>query len=199
MPRRYIDRRAETEIEAMLKREAIARSKAEEQTAEQASDKHAAPKKGGGQHRTGDWQGLVEQRILDGMERGMFDNLQGTGQPLNLDDDQFVPFEYRMAFRMLKSTGLAPLWVDMNKEIRADIERLHRFRDHIHGRWAEISVIELEHRRAEYAERIAAINSKILSYNIIAPSSHVHLGLLLAHEEMAQFDQPPQASDTMQQ
>lgn len=197
MARRYLDRRAEVEIEAMLAREEEARSKENQPAPDEGVDdkRHAAPKKGGGVRRgPGDWQGLVEQRILDGMERGMFDNLRGAGAPLNLDEDRFVPDEYKLAFRMLRSSGLAPLWVDLNKEIREDIARMHRFRAHVHAHWEQISVIEREHRRGEYAKRVKEINSKILSYNIIAPSSQVHLGLLLLDEELARFDDPAAAA-----
>jgi hypothetical protein len=135
----------------------------------------------------------VEQRILEGMEQGLFDDLPGAGKPLNLDEDQYVPDDLKMAFRMLRSTGLTPLWVEMNREIREDIARMERFREHIHGKLAEISAIELAHRRREYADRIKDINAKILNYNIIAPSSQVHLGMLLPDEELERFDRPPDA------
>jgi hypothetical protein len=193
MPRRYLDRRAEVEIEAMLAQQR--REQAQHQTfqkhesgdAQKVDDKKVT---GSARRTAGDWRGLVEQRILDGMEQGLFDNLRGEGKPLNLDEDQFVPDDLKMAFRLLHSTGLAPLWVDLNKEIRQDIERLHRFRVHVHGLWDQISDIERTHRRHEYERRIKDINSKIMNYNIVAPSSHVHFGLLLLDDEMARFDQP---------
>lgn len=192
MPRRYIDRRAEAEIEAMLERERLAQAKEQaEQSAQPDPSKPNA--RGAGRHQrraAGDWQGLVEQRILDGMERGMFDNLAGMGKPLNLDEDQFVPDEFKMAFRMLRSTGLAPLWVDLNKEIRADVERLERFRAHVHSRWSTISPIELAHRRGEYLQRLSEINGKIINYNILAPSSHVHFATLIISDELDKFDHP---------
>jgi hypothetical protein len=194
MPRRYLDRRAEAEIEAMLQRGDLAKAK-EAKDAERAKQRDPSnpngPASRGQRRGPGDWQGLVEQRIQEAMEQGLFDNLQGEGKPLNLDEDRFVPDELKMAFRLLRSTGMAPLWVDLNKEIRADIERLTRFREHIHSRWSTISAVELEHRRAEYLARINEINGKIINYNIIAPSSHVHLGTLIVADEMASFDTPP--------
>lgn len=192
MPRRYIDRRAEAEIEAMLKRGELAKAKEAEQARQREAQRDPSRPNARTQRRgPGDWQGLVEQRIQEGMERGLFDNLPGMGKPLNLDDDQFVPDDMKMAFRMLRSTGLAPLWVDLNKEIRADIERLVRFREHVHSRWSTISEIELEHRRTEYLTRVNEINGKIINYNIVAPSSHVHFSTLLIADELAKFDNPP--------
>ncbi len=192
MPRRYLDRRAEAEIEAMLEAEQQAAAESEADRPAEQPQRIGAAKRAGGRRAAGDWQGLVEQRIQEGMEQGLFDNLRGAGQPLNLDEDRFVPDDMKMAFRMLRSSGLAPLWVDMNKEIREDIARMHRFRAHVHGQWTRISAIEREHRRSEYVQRVKEINSKILSYNIIAPSSSVHIGLLLLDEELGKFDRPDQ-------
>jgi len=184
MPRRYLDRRAEAEIEAMLAREELSTSKDETKEGEPKTRAHATP--GGGRN----WQGLVEQRILDGIEQGLFDNLRGMGKPLNLDEDQFVPDDLKLAFRMLRSTGLAPLWVDLNKEIRNDIERLQRFREHVHSRGAGINPIEREHLRKDCIRRVQEINAKIVDYNILAPSSQVHLHTLILSEELAKFDHP---------
>jgi hypothetical protein len=134
------------------------------------------------------WHSLVEQRIQDGIERGLFDNLRGAGKPLNLDEDALVPEDMRMAYRLLRSNGLAPLWVELNKEIREDLERLSRFRAHVHERVQRTNAIQWEHRRNEYIARIVEINAKILNYNILAPSSHVHLRMLILDDELAKFD-----------
>lgn len=182
MPRRPIDRRAELELEALLAAEQTQR---EASAGDQQRVRQRAQAQGGA---GGGWAGLVEQRILDGMERGLFDNLRGMGQPLNLDEDQFVPEEMKMAFRLLRSTGLTPLWVQVNKEIREDIDRADRFRRLIQSRRATMSPLEWAHRRKEYAARIRDINDKILNHNILAPSSQVHLPLLRPEEELARFD-----------
>jgi DnaJ homolog subfamily C member 28 len=186
MRKRYLDRRAEQEIEAMLQRGELAAATNEGQADQQPAKAGgtAAQRRGG----AGEWQGLVEQRILDGMERGLFDNLRGAGQPLDLDADRFVPDELKMAFRLLRSTGLAPLWVELNKEIREDIARLHRYRAHVQARRPDSNPIELYSLRKDYLSRIHMINDKIMSYNILAPSSQVHFGLLIVGEELARFD-----------
>jgi hypothetical protein len=177
MVRRYLDRHAEAKLEALLRKQ-------QEQQAEEETDNQQQIQQRG----MSVWSGLVEQRILDGMAKGMFDNLRGTGRPLNLDDDAFVPPEMKMAFRMLRSTGLAPLWVELNKEIRNDIERMGRFRAYAHSRWEHTNQIEREHLRQQYRDRINEINAKIRDYNILAPSAQVHMMLLLVDEELAKFD-----------
>ncbi len=177
MPRRHLNRYDEAKLEAALRKQE-----------QEAVEPEQLPQQRG----MAAWNGLVEQRILDGMAKGMFSDLQGMGQPLNLEDDAFVPLELRMAFRMLRSTGLAPLWVQVNKEIREDLARLEHFRAHVHKRWEQINGIEREHLRQQYADRIKDINNKIRDYNILAPSSQVHMASLIPHEELRKFDHPQQ-------
>lgn len=136
----------------------------------------------------GAWRGLVEQRIQEGIERGAFDNLAGAGKPLNLDEDAMVPEDMRMAFRLLRSNGLAPLWVQLNREIRDDIERLHRFRAFVTGRWHDSNALQREHHRRDFMARVRDINDRILHYNITAPSLLVHLPMLIMDDEVAKFD-----------
>ncbi len=155
----------------------------EEAAAEQEPVTQSRPR-----HGAGGWRSLVEQRIQEGIERGLFDNLAGMGQPLNLHDDALVPEDMRMAFRLLRANGLAPLWVELNKEIRQDIDRLQRFRELVHERVERGNVIQWQHRRREYIDRVADINAKIRNYNILAPSSQVHLHILILEDELARFD-----------
>jgi hypothetical protein len=51
---------------------------------------------------------LAEQRILEAIERGDFNDLPGSGQPIDLNTDTLVPPEVRVANRILKNAGLAP-------------------------------------------------------------------------------------------
>ena len=63
------------------------------------------------------------------MRRGDFDDLPGTGRPLDLDDDRLVPPELRIAFRILKNAGLAPPEVVVRREIAALEAVLHQIAD----------------------------------------------------------------------
>lgn len=62
---------------------------------------------------------IAEQRILEAAARGDFDDLPGTGRPLDLDDDLLVPEDLRMAYRILKNAGYVPPEVQTLKEIGA--------------------------------------------------------------------------------
>lgn len=66
---------------------------------------------------------IAERRIRDAQERGEFNDLPGTGAPLDLDDDALVPEDLRVAHRILKNAGLLPPELEVHREIR-EIEGL---------------------------------------------------------------------------
>lgn len=66
---------------------------------------------------------IAERRIREARERGDFDNLPGSGAPLNLDDNALVPEDLRVAHRILKNAGLLPPQLEPHREIR-EIEAL---------------------------------------------------------------------------
>ncbi|MBX3652016.1 MAG: DUF1992 domain-containing protein [Burkholderiales bacterium] len=71
---------------------------------------------------------LAEKHIGEAQARGEFEDLPGTGEPLNLGDDALVPEELRAAYRLLKNAGCLPPEVEVHGEIR-DIEALLRAAD----------------------------------------------------------------------
>jgi len=60
---------------------------------------------------------LAENRILEAIEAGQFDNLEGRGQPLNLDDDSHIPPELRMAYKILKNADCLPPELVLRQEV----------------------------------------------------------------------------------
>ena len=60
---------------------------------------------------------LAENRILEAIEAGQFDDLVGEGQPLKLEDDSNVPPELRMAYKIMKMADCLPPELEMRKEI----------------------------------------------------------------------------------
>ncbi|RMG00082.1 MAG: DUF1992 domain-containing protein [Nitrospirae bacterium] len=82
---------------------------------------------------------IAEERIRRAMEAGEFDNLSNAGNPINLDDDSFVPEDLRAAYRVLKNAGCLPPELELRKEIvnlkdlietlDDDTERLKRIRE----------------------------------------------------------------------
>ncbi len=60
---------------------------------------------------------IAENRILEAMETGLFEDLPGKGRPLALEDDSHVPPELRMAYKVLKMADCLPPELEVRKEI----------------------------------------------------------------------------------
>jgi DnaJ homologue, subfamily C, member 28, conserved domain len=60
---------------------------------------------------------LVENRIKEAIEEGKFDNLSGSGRPLDLEEYFATPEPLRMAFSILKSAKCVPPEVELVNEI----------------------------------------------------------------------------------
>ena len=60
---------------------------------------------------------IVEERIRKAQQRGEFKNLQGAGRPLNLVDDQHIPEDLRLAYKILKNADCLPPEIELKKEI----------------------------------------------------------------------------------
>lgn len=62
-------------------------------------------------------ESAIEKQIKEAMARGEFDNLEGSGKPLDLEAYFNTPEDLRMAYSMLKSNGFVPEAVEIMKEI----------------------------------------------------------------------------------
>ena len=69
-------------------------------------------------------QRRVEEQIQESMDRGEFDNLPGKGKPLNLEEDQHVAPELRMAYRILKNANIPPEEVLLARGVNSLREQL---------------------------------------------------------------------------
>lgn len=61
---------------------------------------------------------IIEQRIRDAQEGGAFENLRGSGEPLDLAADTHVPEDLRLAYKMLKNADFVPPEIELKKKIR---------------------------------------------------------------------------------
>lgn len=60
---------------------------------------------------------IVEERIKKAQQNGEFDDLPGSGKPLNLDADQHIPEDLRLPYKILKNADCLPEEVALKKEI----------------------------------------------------------------------------------
>lgn len=132
---------------------------------------------------------LVQQHDLVGvmlkkaMERGEFDNLEGTGKPLNLGDNPFLPDEMHMAYKILKDNGYAPYWIELGKQIDAIRAKLNKevddFKKYTHMVFSEKrssgAIRRYEQVKNSFyiqsRKYLEEISKKILDYNLHCPLS----------------------------
>lgn len=67
----------------------------------------------------GSYENWLEQSIREAQQRGEFDNLKGQGKPQDLTVDHNAG-DWENGFRILKNNGMAPAWIEADKEIRAE-------------------------------------------------------------------------------
>jgi DnaJ family protein C protein 28 len=151
------------------------------------------------------WRDVIEDQIRAAQERGDFDNLPGAGKPLRIDDNPYAG-DRALAFHLLQQNDLLPQELDLGQQVDADLARaeallaeLRREREWLLNRpafsraRAQATYARLrEEYAARYAEALRQIRSKILSLNIIAPST-LHKPVIDVEGKMRAFYQefPP--------
>lgn len=139
---------------------------------------------------------LVEEQIRKAREKGEFDNLKGQGKPLDLYENPFEPAELRMAFKILKDNDFAPYWIQLGKEIDAQIDKfwseVERFKRYtalvVSDERSSISLKRFEKKKASfYFEQrleMEKIIKKIVDYNIHCPTFRMGRSNLNLDDEM---------------
>ena len=84
----------------------------------------------------------IDKMISQAMARGEFDNLEGQGKPLNLDDYFATPEDVRVGYSILKGNKFVPEEIERLKEI-ADLK-------------AQIAECTDETRKAELKQTLTA-------------------------------------------
>lgn len=127
---------------------------------------------------------LIEELLEDARARGEFDNLKGAGQPLDLQRDVYAG-DKALAYSLLKNNSMAPPEIERGKEIDAEQARADELLARLRRQSAALAPrvgpryaaerrsynLLRDNTEAHYAEVLRAINSKILSLNIVAPSA----------------------------
>lgn len=72
---------------------------------------------------------IVEERIKNAQYQGMFENLPGSGKPLDFSDDRHIPEDLRLAYKILKNADCVPPEIEVRKEIRRTEDLLSGMKD----------------------------------------------------------------------
>ena len=60
---------------------------------------------------------IAESKIREAIKKGELKNLPGAGKPVNIDNMNFIPYEERLAYTVMKNAGLVPDEVVLKKEM----------------------------------------------------------------------------------
>jgi hypothetical protein len=115
------------------------------------------------------WESLVERQIREAMDGGAFEDLPYQGERLPLEDDSAAG-EWAMAHRMLRNAGLAPPWIESDKEARKQLAALEALIE----RAPAISPASHGKARKDLAQVVAAANQAIARLNSEAPTLRQH-------------------------
>ncbi len=137
----------------------------------------------GNRHVAPTWESLVDRQIREAMEEGRFDDLPFQGQPIPVEDDSRAG-EWAMAFRVLKNAGVAPPWIEADKEVRALLDR----RDAVLARAAGASSIARSRYRRDLERLVVDVNAAVARLNAEAPTDRQHRRPLRLEDELARFD-----------
>ena len=122
-----------------------------------------------GPRRSAAGRASIERQIREAMDEGAFDDLPYQGERLPLEDDSAAG-DWAMAYRMLRSAGAAPPWIEADKEAREQLASLEA----IIERAPRMSPLAHRRARADLVRIVEAANRAIARVNAEAPTVRQH-------------------------
>jgi hypothetical protein len=131
---------------------------------------------------------LIDQIMAKAQADGLMDNLPGQGRPLRLDDDEMVPAEYRLGFRMLKTSGFTPPWIEARREIDEERAQLTNWLNDARQRWPYLAAPARAALRVSYRRKLDDLQRMIMNFNLKAPPGINHVEGLRMADELGKLD-----------
>jgi hypothetical protein len=128
-------------------------------------------------------ESLAERLIREAQERGEFDNLPGHGRSLAVGDNPYAG-ELGLAFHVLRNAGVAPGWIEADKEARA----LGELRDELLAGAPNASPARREALRRRIVQIVDAHRRAVTALNAQAPTARQHRRPMVLEEELAAFE-----------
>lgn len=148
------------------------------------------------------WEDMVERKIREAQDRGVFDNPKGKGEPLSIDENVYAG-EWAFAFHIMRNADIAPPWMESDKEVHAlrqaverqfersvGSSRPRRQRAFDAGNWDAVDRynVERELQRRKLAEAVGQLNAEIKRFNLIVPFAWLQKLPVSLDRELARFD-----------
>lgn len=130
---------------------------------------------------------IAEKIIQKAMEDGVFDDLEGKGRSLDLQQlDPNTPREWQMAFTILKNAGFSPGWIELDKEIRIELDEARQ--DLRTALKASNQESEWKDRAIQrFKMRMNQLNEFLKELNLLVPGANFQRMPLNAEEEIVQI------------
>lgn len=113
-------------------------------------------------------QQIAERKIVEAQERGEFENLPGSGKPLQIEDDSNIPEDLRMAWKVLRNAGCLPPEIADRKEVSNIVELLENCQDeqlrlkNMQRLRFLVQRIQYQHNRSTYLDEDSNYYSQLL-------------------------------------
>jgi len=128
------------------------------------------------------------------MERGEFDNLPGTGLPIDLAENPYEPPDLRTVHRLLRNAEFAPAFLHERRDIEAKFQesysKLTRARA-LYCVTGDYSNPDWQRAMKEFRERVEELNQRIRAYNLHAPAAGFHRTIIDADQVIDDLTNQP--------
>ena len=146
-----------------------------------------------------DWDNLIEDKIQEGKESGVFENLKGAGKPLNLNKNPFAK-DKDLAHSLLKDNKMTPAWIGSRKMI---IDNIDMLRGQIKKSWKrhereyriltdqihrDSLVISWDDDCLHWEKNITELNKLINDYNLKRPINNLEILKLDLNRELEKIE-----------
>jgi hypothetical protein len=129
------------------------------------------------------WESLSERLIREAQERGEFDDLPLHGKPLPKRHNPHAG-DWALAYEMLGSAGVAPPWIESDKDARARLAE----RDRIMAVARRTLPIARSTLARQLTAAVTAHNAAVSRLNAEAPTDRQHRRALVLADELAALD-----------
>lgn len=118
---------------------------------------------------------IAEEKILDAIKSGAFDDLPGFGKPIEWPDQNPYESEWTMTYEILKKHNITLPWIEKRKEIDQGLNTA------ITNCQSNLLIGESVAFR-QFSNEIQSLNKKIFDYNLSVPVSRLQRRQLAAEE-----------------
>lgn len=112
---------------------------------------------------------LIDMLLDEAKKRGIYQPNQPSNRSLDLDDDALVPPEDRVGYRLLKSNGFAPPFIEERTQLLHDHAHIRQERDQLMQVWPTLTHERQRERLMLLRQKYTDVWRRTLDFNLQAP------------------------------